>query len=177
MCDQFAHVMETVDVVLAEARGLAASGPHFRIFHRFREPGSFCMPGEEVASVVLVFRSHECELALPLSLRILFDYLARNRRLPQSAAQVVAGIQNDAFSFRHGANAKARGRLTRKFCHSSIKEYVKRLRRALRAAFVNAGLRFDPSAALISERTEGNEVRYRLRATVEWVHVNLTRFD
>lgn len=171
MCDRFGSVVETVDLVLAEAHGLAVSGPHFKVVHRFREPGSNCLPGEEIAWVLLVFRSRECVLGLPLSLRILFDYLARNRRLPQSAAQIAAGLHFDAFSLRHGANARSGAKLTRRFSHSVIKEYVKRLRRALKVALEEVGLKLDPDSVLRSEPTVSNEVRYRLKASVDWIHL------
>ena len=46
----------------------------------------------------------------------------------------------------------------------------KRIRAALQLAFREAGLELDPQRVLVSERTVGNEVGYRLRATVEWVH-------
>ena len=124
-----------------------------------------------VADVQLVFRARDCELALPLCLRILFDYLARRRQRPQSASQIVAGLRADAFSLKHGTNARLRTKLTRRFSHSAIKEYVKRLRQALQMAFEETGLKIDAAAVLKSEATVGNEVRYRLKATVEWIHV------
>lgn len=52
-----------------------------------------------------------------------------------------------------------------------MKEYIKRLRRALKVAFDEAGMKLDPLAVLVSEPTEGKEVCYRLRAAVEWIHV------
>jgi len=171
MRDRLALVLHGVDLRLAELRRLAACGPHFRIVHRFREPGAACLPGEEVAWVLLACRSIEYPLPLPLSLLLLTDYLARNRRLPQSAAQIAAGLRTDPFYVRHGANVRTGARLTRKFSFSSMKEYTKRLRRALKVTFDEAGLKLDPFAVLVSEPTEGNEVRYRLKASVEWIHI------
>jgi len=146
-------------------------GPRFRIVHRFREPGADCLPGEEISLIVLIHRGREYLLPISLALRILFDYLARHRRLPQNAVQIVSGMQADAFYVRHGANAQTGARQTRRFSRSAIKEYVKRLRRLLQVAFREAGLKLDPFAVLVSKPTEGNEVHYRLRATVEWIHL------
>jgi hypothetical protein len=54
----------------------------------------------------------------------------------------------------------------------SIKEYVKRLRGSLAVACGEAGLKLDPDEILVSESTESNEVNYRLRISVEWIHVD-----
>jgi hypothetical protein len=172
MNNRFTPVIQEIDVLVAERRGLAAAGPHFRVLHKFREFEPYCCAGEEVGGVLLVYRSREYMLPLSLALLLLFDYLARNRRLPQSAAQVVAGLRNHPFYARHGMNAKSGVKLTRRFSHSSIKVYIERTRQALQAAFDEAGANLNPFAVLISEETEGNMVRYRLKATVEWIHLD-----
>lgn len=172
MSGKLAPVLHGVDLCLTETRRLAARGPHFQIVHRLRVPGTDCVPGEEVAWVLLKYHRQEGALRLPLALLLLFDYLARNRRFSQSAAQVVSGLRGDPFYVRHAANAKTRSKQTRKFSCSSIKEYVKRLRQALKVAFDEAGLKLDPFAVLVSLPTEGNEVRYQMKAIVEWVHVD-----
>jgi hypothetical protein len=172
MSREFARVVEEVDLVLAEAAELASVGPHFKIVHRTRELNSECSPGEEVAWALLVYRGREYLLNLSLSILLTFDYLARNRWLPQSARQIVAGMRVDPFYARHGADVRTDGKRTRKISRGAVKEYVKRIRRALEAAFGEAGLRLDPFSVLISETTEMNDIRYRLKASVEWVHRN-----
>ena len=171
MCDNFAPLVEELDLLVVEIKELAAAGPHFRILHRFQEAVVDCAPGEEVTFVSLLYHSREYPLRLSLALRILFDYLARHR-LPQSATQIEAGIGTDAFYVRHGANAKTSSKLTRKISRRGVKEYVKRIRRALQNTFHEAGLRLDPSEVLVSEPTESNEVNYRLKASCEWIHVD-----
>jgi hypothetical protein len=110
-------------------------------------------------------------LRLSLATRLLFDYIAHRRRLPQSAKQIQVGITSGAFYSNHGANAKSGKKQTRQFSHRSIKEYIRRIRRSLAVAFREAGLKFDPSAVLKSEETEGSRaVNYQLRASVEWIH-------
>ena len=45
-----------------------------------------------------------------------------------------------------------------------------RTREALGLVFQDAGVSLDPFEILHSEETLGNEVGYRLKARVEWVH-------
>ncbi|MCI0718247.1 MAG: hypothetical protein L0338_04645 [Acidobacteria bacterium] len=172
MNSRFAPVLHRVRLLQVARRRLAATGPHFKIVHRFRQTGSGadCFPGEEVAWVILVWLGREVEVRLSLALRLLFNYLAQKNR-GQSAAQIVVGLRGDPFYLQHGANVQGGAKLRRRFSYGAVKEYVKRLRRALQAAFDEAGLKLDPLAILVSEPTEGNEVRYRLKATVEWIHM------
>lgn len=171
MRDRLALVFHGVDVCHLEVRRLKGTGPHFRIIHRCQETTIACLPGEEISWIVLIYRRHEYVLRLPLALLIFFDYLARNRRFPQSAAQITSGLRNQLFYVRHGANAKSGAKLTRRFSRGSIKEYVKRLRRAMEIAFGQAGLRLNASAVLVSQPTMGNESGYILKAGVEWCHI------
>jgi hypothetical protein len=133
--------------------------------------GADCFPGEEVAWILLVLSNRQADLKLSLALRILFDYLAKQRR-PLSAAQIVAGLRADPFYFQHGANVQGTAKLRRRFSYGAVKENVKRLRKALQAAFDEAGLKFDAFEVLVSESTETNEVRYRLKASIGWIHLD-----
>lgn len=164
-------VLEKVHLILAEIKELHSAGVQCRVVHRFRLQGSDCLAGEEIAAVFLIHRGHEYRLRLSLALRIVFDFLARHSRLPQSARQIELGIRADDFYKRHAANATGRA-MTRRITRSAIREYVRRLRRAFRLAFREAGLRIDPDRVVIAEKTVGNEVGYRLRARCEWVHVD-----
>lgn len=171
MNDSFKSVIEEIELLLAESARLAASGPELRILHRFHQTGTDCLPGEEVAGVWIRHRSRDYPLALSLAPRLLLDYLARRRWLPQSASQIEAGMRRDNFSLRHGANARTSRKQTRRISRAAIKEYVKRIRQALRLAFAEAGLNLHPEEVLVSEETTGNEVRYRLKVTTDWMHV------
>lgn len=91
--------------------------------------------------------------------------------LPQSTAQITVGIRSDGFYVRHGDNALCGTALHRKIARSSIKD-VKRLRQALVLCFQEAGLPIRAEAVLISERTMGNEIAYRLKASSGWTHVS-----
>jgi hypothetical protein len=174
MSEGLEPLIEKVDLLLAEFDELVTSGPHFKIVHRFHEPGTRCLPGEQVGWALLMHRSQEHLLRLPISLLLLFDYFAKNRHRPQSATQIAAGMRADAFYAKHGSNVSIGVRQTRRISRTSVREYVKRLRRALQISFKEAGLRLDPYAVLVSEATESNEIHYRLRATVEWIHIDWT---
>ena len=171
MRDSLDPVVDSVDLLLLELRVLKSQGPHLRIVHRFREPGTLCAPGEEIAVVYLVHRGRLCPLRLSLALRMLVDYLAKHSHFPQSASQIEAGIRADPFYTKHGANAMPNNGLKRRISRSAIKEYIKRLRKALALAFQETGLNIDPRHVIVSEPTVANEVGYRIKATIEWFHV------
>jgi hypothetical protein len=164
-------ILKIVDLLIAEISHLRAAGPHFRIVHRFRLPGSdYCLPGEETFGIFLCHRGCAYQLRLSLTQRLIFDYLARHSGLAQSAHQIELGIRADDFCRFHATNVNGRVALTRSVPRSSIKEHVKRLHRGLGFAFQEAKLRIDPRKVLVVQDTAGNEVLYRLRATFEWLH-------
>jgi hypothetical protein len=175
MRDSLTPVVEKVDLLFAEMRLLRSAGPHFRIVHRFRMPGSSgCQSGEEVFAVFLVNRGCEYQLRLSLTQRLIFDYLANHSRLAQSARQIELGIRADDFYKFHAKNANGRTTLTRRIPRSSIKEHIRRLHYAIELVFQDAGLCVDPRNVLIVQDTVGNEAGYRLKATCTWTHINLT---
>ena len=170
--DEFAEIIENVDLLLLELKIFRAAGPHLRILHQYRVPGSDCCPGEEVGAVYLVHRTREFPLRLSCTMLVVFDYLARHSYLPQTASQITAGMRADAFCSKHGANVSSVGRLVRKLSRASVKEYIKRMRAALGQTFHDAHLPLDPYGVLASEVTSSNQVGYRLRANCEWVHID-----
>ena len=165
--------LRTIDLVLAEQRELAAAGPHLTIWHRFQVPGTECMPGEEIWTISLDGPRRHVPLKLSLAIRILLDYLAHHRHIPQSASQIEAGIRSDPFYTKHGSNVRASTRQMSNICRSLLKVYVPRFHDALENASVDAGLMLDLDLVLISEPTDGNELLYRLKARVDWRHIPL----
>jgi hypothetical protein len=163
-------VAERAEVLLAELTQLAQNGPRLRITHRFQLQGTLCRPGEEIWTISLICRELGIPLALSLALRQVVNYLAETRHVPQSASQIAAGMRRSAFYMRHGMNSGVPSR--RKISRSAIKEYVKRIRRALALVFEQAGLQMDPNRVLVSKATVGNEVHYQLHARIEWVHLD-----
>jgi hypothetical protein len=168
-------VIEKVDLLLAELAELRANGPHFRVVHRFCSQTAICAPGEEIFAIYFMYRGHEFLLRLPLALRMLFDYLARHSRLPQSAAQIEAGIRADPFYTYHATNVPGHRGFTRRIPRSFVRVYVERLRVALGNAFTCGGLSMNPRNVLVSEATVMNEKGYRLKASIEWTHIISSR--
>jgi len=172
MPPEFQHVLRTVELLLLELDRLNHRGPEFTIVHSFRVAcdGAECQAGEEVSHVLLVSRGKQTIVPLALATRLVFDYLARTRHLPQTATQIAAGMRLKDFYRDHGLNSGEPS--VRKICRTAVKEYVKRIREALAVAFPKAALPLDPMRVLVSEATDGSEVLYRLKASIEWLHVD-----
>jgi hypothetical protein len=170
MCDKFEIIAERAEVLLTELAELVQAGPTLRFVHRFQLPWTTCAAGEEIWAVFIIHRGREIPLPLSLALRLVLNYLAETRHIPQSATQIAAGMHRSAFYVKHGMNSGVPSR--RRISRSAVKEYVKRLRSAIRIACRYAALDFDPGEVLVSRRTVGNEIRYQLRAAVQWVHIN-----
>lgn len=172
MSPDFENVIRTTELLLLELYRIDHHGPEFTIIHSYRIGvyGAECQAGEEVSRVVLVHRGKQVIVPLALATRLVFDYLARTRHIPQTAAQIAAGIRFEPFYRQHGINT---GEPTvRKICRTAIKEYVKRIRQAMAVSFKLATLLFDPLLVLTAEQTDGKEVLYQLRASVEWLHID-----
>ena len=167
--DNFAPVIEAVDVLRAELRQIASGRLHFRIVHRFRPPGADCVPGEEVLAILFVHRGHEYQLRLSPAMLLVADYLLRHSRYAQTASQIATGIHEGSFYCEYGYTG--RGQRTWRIPRSAIKEYIKRLHRALAWAFSEARIRVDPNDVLVTEESTSNHVLYRWRAVVEVVHI------
>jgi len=170
MSDSQKIIVEKVDLLLAELVELRSRGPHFRIRHRFGRIAG-CSPGEEISVIILVHRGREYCLHLPLALRLLFDYLARHSRFPQSAGQIEVGIRANPFYTEHASAVMGKTKFTRRIPRSAVRVYVQRLRIAIADAMHEAGLQIDPLTIVVSQETVMKEVGYRLKATFEWVHI------
>lgn len=174
--DNAKWLWQEIDFLLAEQRELSLHGPTFRIVHRFRMPGSDCLPGEEIFAVVFLYRGREYFLRLPLGIRIFFDYMAHHPRVPQSAGQIAGGVCSDEFYRQHAANGTGRS-MTRRITRSYVRVYADRLRIAMAKAFEEAQVHIDPRTVLVELETVGNERGYQLKAKFEWQHVDLTAHD
>lgn len=166
--NKFSSVAEAIDLVLTEAREMRNTGLHFRIIHRFRAPETECLPGEEVLAICLVHRGREYQLPISPALLLLADYLLLHSRFAQTASQISNGIHESGFYAEHGRNG-GRQRI-RRIPRSAIREYIRRLHRALAIAFEDAGLSVDPESVLVVEQSVSNHALYRWRAVVEVAH-------
>lgn len=161
-------IAERAEVLLAELAGLSQRGPLLRIAHRFQRLGADCQAGEEIWAISIVNRGREALLPLGLALRLVVNYLAETRHIPQSATHIAAGMRRSAFYVRHGMNSGIPSK--RKISRSAVKEYVKRIRKAFDLGLREIGLDLDPKRVLVSKITMGNEIHYQLRARIEWIH-------
>jgi hypothetical protein len=175
--DRFAPVVDHVELLIAELNQLRSSGLPFKLAHRFRMPGTDCAPGEEVLAICFVPRGYEHQLRLSPSLLLLGDYLLRNSRFAQTASQIATGIHASSFYCEYATNGHGRRQRVRRIPRTAIKEYIKRLRRALALAFQEANVRINPLDVLTVEESVGNQVLYRWKAAVEVVHLDLTATD
>jgi|SRR5580700_1443805 hypothetical protein len=169
MCGDFRQIVERAEVLLAELAWFSQAGPELRIVHRFQIPGTNCQAGEEIWLISIVHRGREIILPLTLALRQVVNYLAETKHIPQSATQIAAGMRRSAFYVKHGMNSGIPSR--RKISRSTVKEYIKRIRKAFDFSFREMGLDLDPKRVLVSKTTMGNEIHYQLRARIEWVHL------
>jgi hypothetical protein len=174
--NRFVPLVYDIDLVLSEQKELVAAGPPLTICHRFQPPYTTgCTPGEEIYFISLD-AAGGITIKLSTATKIIIDYLARNR-VPQNASQIEAGIRADPFYRKHGHNGTTSKIQTRKICRSLVRVYVERFRKALGTAFADAGIALDPRSVLISEPTDGNEVLYRLKASIRWRHISLGPLD
>lgn len=172
MDNELMPVLDEVDLLVAELRELRESGPYFRIYHRFHKPGTICAPGEEIVAVCLVHRGQEYPLRLSLSLRILFDYMARHSHLSQNASQIAAGIRADPFYTRHASNSGMREAMTRRICRSYIRVYMPRLHKQLTKIFQKAGLLIEGRSVVRGQKEVVGSTAYALDANVVVMHIS-----
>lgn len=168
--NEFEGILRAIELIRAERAKLLARGPRFIITHRFWQPETICTPGEAIAGIRLRYRGRQFSLMLSTRLLLLFDYLARHRHLGQSVSQIAAGLSVDPFSQEHGAHANAHETLSKDLSRTAMKQQLFRLRGALQVTFHEAGLNLDVNRVLVAEQTEGNEVLYRLKISVDWEH-------
>jgi hypothetical protein len=175
--DKFAPVVDNVELVIAELNRLRGSRLPFRIVHRYRVPGTDCAPGEEVLAICFIPRGREHQLPLSPGQLLVGDYLLRNQRFAQTASQISSGIHASSFYSEHATNGHGRQQRMRRIPRTAIREYIRRLHRALALAFREANLRIDPREVLTVEESVGNQVLYQWKAVVEVVHFDLSRAD
>jgi hypothetical protein len=171
MHSDFAPIIRGVKLLIAERSQWAARGPHFLILHRFWKPETICTPGEAIAEIRFLYRTRQIPVPLSLRLMLLFDYFARHQHLAQCAAQIAAGLNSDPFTQRHGAHARVIGGMSKRSSRTAVKQQIMRIRVGMDRTFRQVGLRLYPGSVLLSEQTTTNEVRYRLKASVVWEHL------
>lgn len=164
-----ALVLFSFDLDMVEAKSEESLGIQIVIVHRYSRT-ELCAPGEEIVAAYIVYKGKSYWIPLSTTNIILLDYLCRHRGLPQTAAQIARGLSTEPFYQRHAANAQGSILSPPRTTRTAVKEQIMRLRVALRKCFITAQIPLSPEVVLASDRTSGNEVRYRIRAVVRWEH-------
>ncbi len=159
-------LVDAIELIFAELRDLECNGPSFQVVHEYSR--GICTPGEEISAIFLDHSSSRFQLALGLSERFLFDFLAQ-RRIAKDSLQIVSGLSADRFYREHAANSGVAQRKTIR--RPTVKVLIQRIRNAMDTTFSNAQLTLDPRDVLRSCLAESsNRVLYRLDAHVTWFH-------
>lgn len=166
----FAQLVQEVDVALAERRDLRQRGIHMIVSHLRHIPGTACSAGEMIGDISIGGFLEPVSLGFSETSLILMDCFCRYR-MPLTALRIEEIMNSDPFYAHYAANRIGRNCVVLPD-RSSIRMYVWRIRKQMEKVFQDVGLRFDPQQILISEMTETNTLVYRLRATVEFLHVN-----
>jgi hypothetical protein len=157
--NRFAPILEEIEFFIAERNQIASSGPHLIIQYKSDGEGK-----REIVSVRLVHRFRPFQIKLSRLGRIFVDFLAQRRHMWQTASEIEAGIDelyaNDA---THPHSKRRMPLIARRI----VKVYVQRLRNTLGRTFEEAGLKADPYHILRTERSESNQVLYKLLCTAE----------
>jgi hypothetical protein len=169
MQDNFTPILQKIDLVIAEQAQISASGPHFVIVSQCSCQKSERALQEEVGDILLLHHGRRFSLPLSRRLGVLFDYLGRHRHLAQSATQIAIGMSVDASCRRGGERPGTRGGSRITASRTAVKQQILRLRQALSHTFDEAALTLEATRVLVSQETVTNEVRYRLKARIDWV--------
>ncbi len=163
-------VLRAVDSALYRQSELCRHGPLLLITHRLWVPGAACMPGEEVFSIDLDIHGTEMHLPFSRQLRLMVDYLAR-QRYGQSASQLAAGMNSDPFCRYHAANARGKVDLRCSASRTATKQQVFRIRKLMGRVFIERRITLSPDRILASEPSDTNEMHYRLVVRPVWRHI------
>ncbi len=160
-------LLEAIDQLLFEMNELERNGPSFKIVHRYSQ-GS-CAPGEEVFAVLLADYGEFRQLPLAVAERLIFDFLAKHKRIGLDSLQIVSGLTGDWFYKEHALNSGHRQ--AKKIRRATVKVLIQRIRQAMASTFYQAHMRFNSWDVLRSCPVEGtNRVLYRLQADIRWHH-------
>ena len=93
-------------------------------------------------------------------------------RMPLTAWRIEQIMNSDPFYVDHAANQIGHDKIITKPDSRTVRVYVPRIQRRMETVFKDRGLMVDPLQILTSEPTETNVIVYRLKATVEIVHID-----
>jgi hypothetical protein len=167
----FAELVQELDVALAERRDLRQRGVHLIVTHLDHVPGTVCSAGETIGDIALGGFPEPIPLGLSHISHFLLDCFCRYR-MPLTASRVEEIMSTDPFYTNYAANRLGHNEAIARPDRNTIRVYIWRIRRQLDKVFQQLGLSLDPETILISEVTDTNVFVYRLKATVEFLHID-----
>jgi hypothetical protein len=169
MSQRLMLLLEAMDLLRAEATDLAARGPTFKIFVR-RNAGKE-LRAAQLEGACLAHRAQDYPVRLGTRDLWFFYDLALHRR-GRTASQIAVDLRQNPFFAVTGPRSRNPWRIAR----SSIRQYVKRVRMAMTATFIDALIGVNVECVLRSETTSGNETLYRLQAQFQILESDIPRY-
>jgi hypothetical protein len=169
--DRLNQLIEEIDFIVAERRDLRVRGVHLIVTHLDHMPGTICAPGEMVGDVSLGGSTSPASLGLSHLSLLLLDCFCRYR-MPLTASRIEQIMNSDPFYIDYAANQIGFGQIIAKPDNRAVRVYVPRIQRRMETVFRDRGMMIDPLQVLTSGPTESNVTVYRLKATVEIVHID-----
>ncbi len=169
---RFSPLVEELDFALAERKHLRARGPHFIVTHLDHTPGTVCASGEMIGDIALGGFTEPISLRLAHMSLLLMDCLCRYR-IPLTALRIEEIIHTDPFYVEYAANRVGRNQVIARPDRNSVRVYVPRIRKQMERVFRELELNLDSRQILVAEITDSNVPVYRLRATVEFFHIDV----
>jgi hypothetical protein len=167
----FGQLIEEVDFLLALRRHIQARGIHLIVTHLDHLPGTICAPGEIIGDISLGGSPSPTSLGLSQMSLLLMDCLWRYR-MPLSALRIEQIMNSDPFYVNYAVNQIGHDQIIAKPDSRNVRVCAPRIQKRMGAVFHQLGLRVDPLQILTSEPTDSNAIVYRLKATVEIVHID-----
>lgn len=164
--------IEEMEVSLAVRRHLRARGPHFIVTHRNCVPGAGCLPGEAIDDAALGGFVEPHSLRLARTSLLLMDCLCKYR-VSLTALRIEEIMKSEPFYTEYGLRQRGCDQILSRPDRNSVRVYISRIREQMKRVFLECGLNLDPKQVLVAENTDSNTTAYRLRATAEFVHIDM----
>ena len=166
---RFNQLIQEVDFLLAEKRHLRERGIHLIVTHLGHVTGTLCAAGEWVGNIALGGLPEPLSFGFAQMSLFLVDCFCRYR-MPLTASRIEEIMTTDPFYARYGENGH--NSIAALPDRTNVRIYVPRIHKRMEQVFRKAAIDLDPRNVLVAELTESRILAYRLKATVEFLHVD-----